>query len=297
MSEVFRPVIITALPVAFGRDGSLSLEGTRQIFRKAASSGVDGVLPLGTTGEFVSLDDQERGALVDLAVQEFAGMRCIVHVGAASSYQVARLIGQARDAGVTELAVLTPYYLPTTDAAMLRFFTEAAEAAAGIPLHIYVFRARSGNMVSTELMRDIAAVPGIVGAKVSGEAPERLREYRAVVPDSFALYTGGDDVVARVDEYGAQGVVSGNASALPGPFTRIASLVAGGAGADEIAEAQRAVDDVVTVLAGDMARLKAALRLQGVDAGYPRMAIEEPDEATMREIARVVQAYADVPAR
>ncbi|MCU1408372.1 MAG: 4-hydroxy-tetrahydrodipicolinate synthase [Microbacteriaceae bacterium] len=297
MTIVTQPDIITALPVAFHRDGALNLDGTREIFRKAARSGVQGGLVLGTTGEFVALSFEERGQIVQVAALELAPIRCIVHVGAASLYEVLRLITQARDAGVQEIAVLTPFYLPVTDAEMLRFYAAVSDASAGLQVYVYVFRARTGNFISAELMARIATLPNIVGAKVSDEPLDRLAEYRAVVPDDFIIYTGGDRDIARAAQYGAQGVISGIASTLPKPFTDIAALLGSGADEAALAAAQEAVDDAVDTVRGDMARMKAALRMQGVDAGWPRMAIEEPDAASLADLERAVTLYDTVAPR
>jgi 4-hydroxy-tetrahydrodipicolinate synthase len=297
MTIVTQPDIITALPVAFHRDGALNLDGTREIFRKAARSGVQGGLVLGTTGEFVALSFEERGQIVQVAALELAPIRCIVHVGAASLYEVLRLITQARAAGVQEIAVLTPFYLPVTDAEMLRFYAAVSEASAGLQVYVYVFRARTGNFISAELMARIATLPNIVGAKVSDEPLDRLAEYRAVVPDDFIIYTGGDRDIARAAQYGAQGVISGIASTLPKPFTDIAALLGSGADEAALAAAQEAVDDAVDTVRGDMARMKAALRMQGVDAGWPRMAIEEPDAASLADLERAVTLYDTVAPR
>lgn len=289
MTNAIRRDIITALPIAFHRDGGLNLEGTRQIVHKAAKSGVEGALVLGTTGEFVSLSYEERGQILEVATRELSELRCIVHVGAASLYEVLRYIEQARSVGATEIAVLTPYYLPVTDAEMLRFFTAVSAASDGLDVYVYVFRARTGNFVSTELMAQIAKLPNIVGGKISGEPLEQVAAYRAVVPENFILYTGADIDVARVADYGGQGVVSGNASALPKPFTDMVTALKNGADADTLAQAQALIVDACDVLRGDMARMKAALRIQGLDAGYPRMQLEEPDAAAMAELTRAVR--------
>lgn len=291
MTQAPQREIITALPTAFHLDGSLNLEGTREIFRKAAASGVQGALVLGTTGEFVSLSYEERGQIVGIAVEEFAQMRCIVQVGAASLFEVLRLIDQARAAGVTELAVMTPFFLPVTDAEMLRFYTAVSAASDGFDVYVYVFRARTGNFITAEVMAKIAKLPNIVGAKVSDEPMTRLAEYRAVVPDEFIIYTGSDRDIAKVAEYGAQGVVSGIASTLPKPFTDIVAQLTTGVDDEALAAAQEAVDDVVDTVKGDMARMKAALRMQGVDAGWPRMSLEEPDVAALADLERVVKLY------
>lgn len=291
MTQAPRRDIITALPTAFHRDGSLNLDGTRAIYHKAALSGVAGALVLGTTGEFVSLSFEERGQIVQIGVEEFADIRCIIHVGASSLYEVLRLIEQAGVAGAQELAVITPYFLPMTDIEMLRFYTEVSKATNNFDVYVYLFRDRTGNFITPDVMAKIARLPNIVGAKVSGEPLTQLAAYRAVVPDDFIIYTGSDRDVAKITEYGAQGVVSGIASTLPKPFTDMVAKLTAGADQATIAEAQKAVDDAVDTVQGDMARMKAALRMQGIDAGYPRMSIEEPDDRARADLERAVKLY------
>jgi dihydrodipicolinate synthase/N-acetylneuraminate lyase len=178
--------IITAVPVAFSADGELDLEGTRAILRFVAESGNEGAFLLGTTGEFPALSYEERVAVTKAGVEELAAvMRVIVHVGASSLYEVRRLIAAAREAGAKEIAVITPFYLSASDAGLLDFYRSVSEASDGLDVYVYVFRDRTGNFVSAELMAQLAELPNIVGAKISGESLEQVAAYRAVVPESF----------------------------------------------------------------------------------------------------------------
>src|SRR3990170_4896399 len=132
--------ILTAVPVAFAEDGSLDLEGSREILQYVAKSGNEGAFVLGTTGEFPSLSFDERGQLVALSLAELSDvMRVVVHVGAPSLYEVLRLIAQAKEAGAKEIAVITPYFLPSTDEALLDFFTAVNDASDGLDVYIYVY--------------------------------------------------------------------------------------------------------------------------------------------------------------
>jgi len=284
--------ILTALPVAFADDGALDLEGSRRIAQYVATSGNEGAFVLGTTGEFVSLSLEERGEIARLAMEELAPhMRVVVHVGAASLYEVRRLIQQARDVGATEVAVLTPYYLPCTDVALRHFFREVSAASDGLQAYVYVYRKRTGNFVSTELMAEIAQLPNFVGAKVSEEPLEQIAAYRAVVPDSFLIYTGADRELLTAADHGADGVISGVSSVLPKPFR---AAVAAAEHGDEavMSAAQADIDDAVSAIGGDMARMKAAYKLLGVDGGTTRMAIEPPSAEALELIARAVERHA-----
>ncbi|AXG81575.1 dihydrodipicolinate synthase family protein [Streptomyces paludis] len=284
--------IITAVPVAFRDDGSLDLAGSRAILRHVAASGNEGAFVVGTTGEFPALSHSERGELVAASVEELSPhMRVVVHVGAASLFEVLALLDQARRAGATEVAVITPYYLPATDTALLDFYRRIAESATGLDVYVYVYRRRTGNFVTPSLMTKLAALPNIVGAKVSEEPLEQIAEYRSVVPSDFVLYTGADRQLGSAAGFGAQGVVSGVSSVLPKPFRALVAALASGDPA-ATAAAQAAVDDAVDAVAGDMGRMKAVYSLLGVPAGTTRMAMEPPSKEVLARLAQVVERYA-----
>nr|WP_205828710.1 dihydrodipicolinate synthase family protein [Microbacterium sp. B19(2022)] len=282
---------MTAVPTAFRRDGSLDLEGSRAIFRFVGDSGNEGAFILGTTGEFPAVDVAEFTALVAAAVEELQDrMRVIVHVGQPSTFEAVRLVEIAKRLGVTEFAALTPYYLKSTEDAIFDYFRAVSDAVGDGRLYVYIYPARSGNTVSPELLVRLAELPNIVGAKLSELSLDEIAAYRAVVPADFELYTGADrDLIAAVDA-GAQGVVSGVSSVTPKPFRALAD--AGRSGdAEAIAVAQAAVDDVVSLIGGDMARMKEAYRVLDVVDAYCRMAIAEPTDAERTAVAEVVAAH------
>lgn len=283
--------ILTAIPTSFHADGSLDPDGNRAIFDHVAASGNEGAFVLGTTGEFPAVDDDEFRAVVAQAMEVVAPrMRAVIHVGAPSTFEARRRVRIAKELGAREFAAVTPYYLPASDDAMLAYFSGIAEELDGGELFVYIFPARTGNPVSPELLARLAEIPGVIGLKASELSLDEIAAYRAVVSDDFLIYTGADRDLVAAGEVGAQGVVSGVSSVLPGPFRALARAADSG-DAEAIARAQADVDDVVRVIGGDMPRMKAALRLLGVPAQFSRMALDEPDERALGEIARVVAAY------
>lgn len=275
-----RPIILTALPVAFREDGSLSPEGNAAILRKCAASGVDGAFVLGTTGEFPSLSEEERGTLTRMSLDVLRDKRVVVHVGAASLHQVERLIGRARKEGVKEVAAITPFFLPATDADLFRHYERISALSDELGVFVYLFRERTGVTVSPALMAEIARLPNIVGVKISGETLATVGEYRKVLPDDFLVFTGSDSEIGRLQTVGADGVISGVASVYPEPFVAMADAVASG-NISKRETLQGDVDAVVDGMLGDIERLKAGLRLQGISAGHARMTIGAPDAQTM----------------
>ena len=283
--------IVTAIPTSFHPDGTLDAEGSRSIFRYVARSGNEGAFVLGTTGEFPAIDDAEFETLVAAALDELGGaMRVIVHVGQPSAFEAVRRVRIAKELGATEFAALTPYYLAVTEDAVFDYFAEVSDAVGDGTLFVYVYPKRSGVEVSPELLARLATLPNVIGAKVSELSLDELAAYRAAVPEGFVLYTGADRELVAAGEAGAQGVVSGVSSVLPGPFRALAQAADSGDPA-AIERAQTAVDDVVSVIGGDMARMKAAYRSMGVADGVCRMALVEPDASAIAEIERVLATY------
>ena len=277
-----KPIILTALPVAFAEDGSVSPEGNAAILRKCAASGVDGAFVLGTTGEFPSLSEDERQALTRLSLDILGDKQVVVHVGAASLYQVERLIQQARAEGAKYVAAITPYFLPSTDEALRQFYARISEVSDGIGVFVYIFKARTGITVSPQLMAELAKLPNIIGVKISGESLETVGAYRQLLPADFLVLTGSDREIGNLDQVGADGVISGIASVYPEPFVAMADAVA--RGATSRAELQADVEAAVDGLLGDIERLKTGLRLQGIPAGRARMAVGLPDAEALATI-------------
>lgn len=290
MTGVQRPLILTAAPVGFTSDGAVDYRASRCILEFIAGSGTDGAFILGTTAEFPALAEEERRKLTELSFEVLAEKSVITHVGAASAHQVRRLISDVRQLGGTTVAVLTPYYLPAGDQAILDFYIDVCEAAGDLDVYAYLFAQRSGNAVGPDLLGRLAKIPNLVGAKVSGESLTTMDRLRAAPPDDFHLFTGADRDVAQVAAHGLTGVVSGVASVLPEPFLRMAEAVAAN-DRREIDQVQDAVDDVVDAVIGDPERIKVGLALRGITAGTSRMPLDTVTEDVRTRLATAVRTH------
>ncbi len=282
--------IITAVPLAFAPDGAIDERGTRQILEYVGDSGVQGALVLGTTGEFPALSIEERTTVTRWARDVLHDQRLIVHVGAASHYEIVQLIEGARAAGVREIAVLTPYYLPTPDDEVYEFFRAVTAEARGLDVYAYIFRDRTGVPVGTHLMRRIAELPGIVGLKVSGESLDLISSFRQELPDDFVIYTGLDGDFARAGAAGADGVISGVASAFAKPFVEMREALEKNDDV-RVGRVQGDVDEVVSAIEGSPTRMRAVHRLAGRPVGGRRMPIPEPDAETLAQLKRMLPRF------
>lgn len=283
--------IVTAIPTSFNRDGTLDLDGSRSISQYVARSGNEGAFALGTTGEFPAIDEAEFSALVEMHLEELAGhMRPIIHVGRSSTYEAVNRARIARSLGAQEFAAITPYYLPASEDAVFDYYRALSDVLDGLSLYVYVYPKRTGVNVSPSLMARLAGLPAVVGAKASELSLDEIGAYRSATPEGFVIYTGADRELIASGNVGADGVVSGVSSVVPAPFRALARAADHG-NHDEIALVQQSVDDICSIIGGDMARMKEAYRILGIADGICRMAHVPPDEHARSQIRRVIEEY------
>jgi 4-hydroxy-tetrahydrodipicolinate synthase len=278
--------LITAVPTLFDAGGEVDLEATKAAYAQLAEHDFDGVFVAGTTGEFTTLSDDERLDVCAAAAEAFGSRRTYWHVGAASTYQAARLTSAALDRGATRLAALTPYYFPATESAVLGYYDTLVRRAGDVPVYAYVFAARTTTTVSPELLARVAET-GISGVKISGAPhPEVLRYLTALGPDAPPVYSGADGEFTEVVTAGAAGVVSGVSSTIPQPFLQVRDALRVG---DE--EALRTARDrarraISATREGNLAYLKAVLELRGL----PSSGLRAPMDAITADERRALEA-------
>lgn len=272
---------LAALPTPFTPAGDLDLDAAARLVERIAASDAEGVFLAGTTGEFPALEPDERIRLLEIARRGLGDKRLVAHVGAASARQTIGLLTAAQELGVTEFAAITPYFLPVEESAILDYYAALGSHAAGGALYVYHFPDRTGAVVPPRLMAELARIPGIAGAKLSGLSWEEVAQYAAAVPAGFDVYTGNDADFPKAAGGAIRGVVSGVYAAFPETFDRLAD---DGASADRdrlLAD----LDHVVTALAGDIGRIKTVLEARAVCGPTTRMALPRPDAAALSALA------------
>lgn len=212
----------------------------------------------------------------------------VAHIGAGSTRQSIEIMEAGLRAGITTFAALTPYYLPASPAATLAHFSQISAAADGAArVYVYLFPARTNTLVSPDELAAIAALPGIVGTKISGLDLDQVLAYRAATPGDFEVYTGSDADFPRVGKHGLDGVVSGVASCFPKTFDRMIDAL-DSADPARISSAHADVAEAVDLIIGDIGRIKVALAAQGIGVPELRMAIEPADAGTTSRIQQAV---------
>jgi dihydrodipicolinate synthase/N-acetylneuraminate lyase len=191
-----------------------------------ASSGLDGLLALGTTGEGILLAPDERRRAAELFVAARPdGFAIAVHCGAQTTRDSVELAAHAADLGADAVAVIGPPYFALDERALLDHFAAAAEACEPLPFYVYEFEARSGYAVPMSVLERLReAAANFVGLKVSDRQWERFEPYLVTGLD---IFVGPEALIQRGLAGGAIGVVSGLATAFPAELAAAARGVPG----------------------------------------------------------------------
>ncbi len=196
-------------------DGSrLDEEAFPSLVRFLSQSGIEGLLAMGTTGEGILLDMEERRRAAELFVSlALPSLRVIVHAGAQTTRDTARLAEHAAAIGADGVAVIGPPYFAFDDRSLLNHFTEAGRACAPLPFFVYELSARSGYAVPVPVLEELRTrLPNFIGLKVSDTPWERFEPY---LLDGLSIFVGPESLISRGMARGAVGAVSALAAALP----------------------------------------------------------------------------------
>jgi dihydrodipicolinate synthase/N-acetylneuraminate lyase len=210
--EAARPEVVVALLTPFAPDGSLDIRALETHLDFLLESGVDAVMPAGTTGEGPLLNDSELLALLRSAVAKVDGRtRIVAHVGRPGTAATAELVLRAFELGADAVSAVVPYYYALSDEALLGHYRALLEAASGRDLYAYTIPARTGNELSLDVVRRLGG-EGLRGVKDSTKSWDRHLEYLGCGVD---VLIGTDSLVVDSFRAGSSGCVSALANVRP----------------------------------------------------------------------------------
>jgi 4-hydroxy-tetrahydrodipicolinate synthase len=262
--------LLTAMVTPFAPDGSLDIPAAARLANHLVDSGCDGLVISGTTGESPTTTDAEKLALLR-AVLEAVGDRARVIAGA-GTYDTAHSVQLAKACaaeGAHGLLVVTPYYSRPPQAGLVAHFTAVADATP-LPVLLYDIPPRSVVPIEFETLHALAAHPNIVGVK---DAKGDLHAGAQLMAETGLVYYSGDDALNLPWlAMGASGFISVISHVAAGQLRDLLSAFASG----DVTTARK-INVAIGPLCNAMSRLggvtmsKAALRLQGIEVGDPRL--------------------------
>lgn len=205
----------TALVTPF-RGGAFDLEAFRKLIEDQIAGGVEGIVPVGTTGESPTLTHEEHTEVIRAAV-DIAKGRCKVIAGTGSNAtaEAIALTVEAEKLGADAALSVAPYYNKPSQEGLYRHFRAIAEAVK-IPIILYSIPGRCGIEIGVETTARLANdCPNIVAIKESGGTVERVSALRQAVPKGFEIISGDDSLTLPFLAAGAVGVISVASNLIP----------------------------------------------------------------------------------
>ncbi len=218
----------TALVTPF-RNGRVDEEAFAALIDSQVAAGVDGIVPMGTTGESPTTTHQEHLEIIRLAVEMAAGRtQVIAGTGANSTDEAIEMTRAASDYGADGTLQVCPYYNKPSQEGVYRHFRTIAEATP-LPIMLYSIPGRCGIEIAVETVARLAVdCPTIRTIKEAGGSVERVNQLVQALPDDFTILSGDDPLTLPFMACGAKGVVSVASNLVPDVMVRIVSACLAG---------------------------------------------------------------------
>jgi 4-hydroxy-tetrahydrodipicolinate synthase len=213
--------VFTALVTPFATSGDLDVGLLRKLVDLQIEGGVDGLVPMGTTGESPTVDPTEHSEVIRIVVEQAAGrVPVIAGTGSNSTQEAVEMTRHAAGSGATATLQVNPYYNKPTQEGLFRHFSKVADEG-GLPVIVYNIQGRTGVNVENETMLRLAAHPRIVGVKeASGDLSQMMNLLR-LRPKGFAVLSGDDNMSFPLVCLGGDGVVSVASNLVPGHMSQL----------------------------------------------------------------------------
>jgi 4-hydroxy-tetrahydrodipicolinate synthase len=206
----------TALVTPFRQDGSVDETALRNLVAWQVESGIDFLVPCGTTGETPTLSHDEWLQVIGITVEVVAG-RCPIVAGATSN-STQDAVNKAKELaalpGVNGILTASPYYNKPTQEGQYRHFRAIAEAVAK-PLILYNVPGRTGANIEPGTLARLAELPNIAAVKEASGNISQMAEVCNVVPEHFAVLSGDDAVTLPLIALGGVGIISVASNEIP----------------------------------------------------------------------------------
>ncbi len=220
-----------AIVTPFRDDGEIDWSAWSRLIDWHVSSGTNGIVIGGTTGESPTITEEELLELTRRArAQAAGGLQLIVGCGTNSTATTVERVRLYSEEGVAGLLLVTPAYNRPPQEGLYRHY-EAAAQAAGVPIILYNVPSRTAVDLLPETVARLARLPRIVAIKEAVAQMSRIRELRAVCPPGFGVLSGDDATAREAIVNGADGVISVTANIAPEAMSQmVAQQRAGDAG-------------------------------------------------------------------
>jgi 4-hydroxy-tetrahydrodipicolinate synthase len=280
----------TAIVTPF-RNGQIDEAALEKLVKSQIKGGVDGIVPVGTTGESPTLDTDEHIRVIELAVRFAAGrVKVLAGTGANSTHEAVALTQRAEKAGADGTLQVAPYYNKPTQEGIFQHFREIAHSVR-FPVVLYSIPGRCGVEIGVDTTARLAReCANVVAMKEAGGDADRVSRLLAACGPKFTVLSGDDSLTLPFMAVGAKGVISVASNVAPGPVSTMVRKFAAGDLKGALKLHQRLYPLFKNLFVEtNPAPCKAALALMGMmteEIRLPLVPVTAPTRALMEKTLR-----------
>jgi 4-hydroxy-tetrahydrodipicolinate synthase len=208
----------TALVTPFKKNGAIDDECFKALCERQIKNGVKILIPCGTTGEAMTMSDEEKLHVIDLAIGVARELKAHVFAGTGTNCTAETIdfTRKVRELGADGALIVAPYYNKPTQEGMLAHFTEIANSVKKFPIMLYNVPSRTASNMSAETCLKLAeSCENIVATKEASGNFSQIMQIIAKKPKNFRVFSGDDMTTLPLISIGADGLVSVISNELP----------------------------------------------------------------------------------
>jgi 4-hydroxy-tetrahydrodipicolinate synthase len=278
---------ITAMVTPF-REGKVDEARLREQIEFQIKGGIDGLVPVGTTGESPTLDFPEHERVIELTVQTAKSrVPVIAGVGGNATTEALELHSFAKKVGADAGLSVNPYYNKPTQEGLYRHFMTLADKV-DLPIVLYNIPGRTGINMTPATVARLAKHPNIVAIKEATGSLDQASEIMTLC--EVPILSGDDSLTLPLMSIGGVGVISVASNVIPAPIKKMVKLAAGGNFAEASVIHRRLFPFIKALfLDGNPAGIKYAMKIAGLDGGELRLPLWEASDATKQQIEQLAK--------
>ena len=213
---------LTAIITPF-RDGAVDEAALRELVEWQIQSGIDGLVPCGSTGESATLSHTEHERVIKITIEQTRKrVPVVAGTGSNSTAEAIRLTASAREMGADGALLISPYYNKPTQDGIYKHYKMVA-ASVDLPIFAYNIPGRTGSNVAPETFARLAEIKNIIGVKEASGSTEQTSDILRLTNGKFTVLSGDDALTVPLMAVGAKGVIATIGNAMPREIHELAA--------------------------------------------------------------------------
>ncbi|HXW82904.1 MAG TPA: 4-hydroxy-tetrahydrodipicolinate synthase [Candidatus Binataceae bacterium] len=205
---------LTAIITPF-REGAVDERALRDLIEWQIQSGIDGIVPCGSTGESATLSHAEHERVVKITIEQTRKrVPVLAGTGSNSTAEAIRLTASAREMGADGALLLSPYYNKPTQEGIYKHYKMIA-TSVDLPLFMYNIPGRTASNIAPETMARLCEIKQIVGVKEASGSMDQISDIFRLCGDRLTVLSGDDSMVVPIMALGGKGVVATASNVVP----------------------------------------------------------------------------------